>query len=101
MTIEQWLKQAAYTLQQQDISTARLDAEVLLCHIIGKDRIWAHAHPEFVVIPDHIKTLNDQIQRRATYEPLAYIIGSIEFYGPIKLTARPGSAGERAIVALS
>lgn len=56
----------------------RLDAEVLLAHSIGQSREWLIAHST-----DDIKTedFDELVVRRKTNEPVAYIVGSHEFYG--------------------
>ena len=74
-----WLNTAIHTLEDAGIPSARLDALVLLEDFTGKDRSWLLAHPEFE--PEDTKTLNEQIERRAHHEPLAYIRGKSEFYG--------------------
>jgi release factor glutamine methyltransferase len=61
-------------------ASARLDAEVLLAHVLGKPRSHLHAWPE--------KRLNDVehtrydrlLQRRAAGEPVAYLTGQREFW---------------------
>ena len=45
MTIDKWLEKSVIFLKQSD--TPRLDAEVLLCHVLLKDRAWLLAHPDF------------------------------------------------------
>ena len=84
-----WLKQAANSLRAENISSARLDALILLEDELGRDRAWALAHPEAEVEPEQVKKLNKKIVRRANHEPLAYIRGFSEFYGrKFKVTKR-------------
>jgi len=66
---------------QSGISTARLDALVLLEDATGKDRAWLLAHPDFTLSAGQISTLDDNLKRRLQHEPLAYIRGKSEFYG--------------------
>ena len=60
---------------------ARLDAETLLLHMIGKNRAWllAHLDDEF----GGCKSIgySQQIERRLAGEPIQYITGECEFYG--------------------
>lgn len=57
----------------------RLDAEVLLAHHVGKTREWLLAHPEDEIT--HEDDFFTMVNRRKLHEPVAYIIGSQEFYG--------------------
>jgi len=53
--------------------TPRLDAEVLLAHVTGRDRSWLLAHPEAPL--DAGEAFDAVLERRATGEPVAYIRG--------------------------
>lgn len=75
------LKAAQGQLKKAAIGTARLDALVLLEDVVGKDRGWLLAHPEFELSKAQEKKLDKLIERRAAHEPLAYIRGKTEFYG--------------------
>src|SRR6185436_10086713 len=66
---------AAATLQLRDAGqpTPRLDAEVLLAHVTGRDRTWLLAHPEASF--GEGDPFRAAIERRAGGEPVAYIRG--------------------------
>lgn len=95
MTIYSWLTEAIQHLKDNDISTAQLDAEVLLADKLNVDRSWLHAHTEDVLTTTQLSQLKKQISRRKQHEPLAYIRGKQEFYGrtfrvsPDTLSPRP------------
>ena len=95
MTIAAWLKLSEETLRSNNISTARLDAELLLSELLEKDRTWLHTHPDHILQRSDLRILDKQISRRAKHEPVAYIRGRQEFYGrefivsPDTLTPRP------------
>jgi release factor glutamine methyltransferase len=57
--------------------TPRLDAEVLLAHVLGRERSWLLAHPEAVV--DDVSAWTDALARRVAGEPVAYIRGFKEW----------------------
>ncbi|HJP71859.1 MAG TPA: peptide chain release factor N(5)-glutamine methyltransferase [Candidatus Limnocylindria bacterium] len=57
--------------------TPRLDAEVLLAHVTGRERSWLLAHPEAEVDGAAFDAL---IERRADGEPVAYIRGFKEWH---------------------
>ncbi len=97
MKIRDWLAQSTQTLLANDVATARLDSLVLLEDIVRQDRALLLAQPEFKITRAQLKVLNDQVERRARHEPLAYIRGKSEFYGrqfkvsPDTLQPRPES----------
>jgi len=62
-------------------NVSRLDAEVLLAFVLGKERSWLLAHDDEVVAPSSLQQFQDFLQRRGNGEPLAYITGEKEFYG--------------------
>jgi release factor glutamine methyltransferase len=81
MKVNNWLQTSTNVLEKSGISTARLDALVLLEDITGKDRSWLLANPEFELSDSQLKTLQKQINLRTKHQPLAYIRGKTEFYG--------------------
>jgi release factor glutamine methyltransferase len=96
MTIS-WLTAAESELRLAGIATARLDAQVLLEDITGKDRGWLLAHPEFELSTAQAAELKKLLAQRAEHIPLAYVRGKTEFYGrefvitPAVLEPRPES----------
>ena len=64
---------AAATVRLRDAGqpTPRLDAEVLLAHVTGRDRTWLLAHPEADL--EEGDAFSDAVERRASGEPVAYI----------------------------
>lgn len=79
--VDDWLKSAESRLADAGISSAHLDALILLEDCLDKDRAWLLAHPEYEIKPEFLKKLGKQISRRCGHEPLAYIRGFSEFYG--------------------
>lgn len=66
----------------EDISeTSRLDAQVLLAHILGKNRTWVLAHPEVTLTTEQQYELDKLLYRLESGVPLPYVIGYWEFYG--------------------
>ncbi|APE27713.1 peptide chain release factor N(5)-glutamine methyltransferase [Aurantiacibacter gangjinensis] len=77
MVVGQAIREGAQRLSATS-ETARLDAELLMAHALGMSRsemLLRHMQDE---APDTFATL---IDRRAAYEPVAYIIGTQEFLG--------------------
>jgi release factor glutamine methyltransferase len=59
--------------------TPRLDAEVLLAHVLERERSWLLAHPE-ESMPVHAQRLYAQlVERRTAGEPVAYLRGFKEW----------------------
>jgi len=73
------LNEAARTLDA-NISEPRLDAGLLMSHVIGRDRAFLIAHPEAAISELQLKQFEEFIARRAQGEPLQYITGHQEFY---------------------
>lgn len=61
------------------MSSAQLDAELLLQHELQVTKSWLIAHSDHFFRPS--STLERHLQRRLQREPLAYILGTKEFYG--------------------
>ncbi len=80
MTVQDWLAISMVQLSEVGISTARLDSLVLLEDCLGKNRAHLLAHPEIELTVEQTALLAEQISRRATHAPLAYIRGKTEFY---------------------
>lgn len=62
-------------------SVPRLDAELLLAHLLKKPRLFVITHPEHLLPPAHLARWEALVARRAAHEPLAYLVGEKEFYG--------------------
>lgn len=75
------LKYATQTLVAVGCDTPRLDAEVLLAHVLGQDRAWLYAHPEHVLSSPQLSAYQALLSRRAGREPVAYLTGHKEFFG--------------------
>jgi release factor glutamine methyltransferase len=76
-----WLKAAEFRLKEAGIATARLDALVLLEDALNTNRAHILAHSDEKLTPEQTTLLQQQVDRRALHEPLAYIRGKTEFYG--------------------
>ncbi|OGT38609.1 MAG: protein-(glutamine-N5) methyltransferase, release factor-specific [Gammaproteobacteria bacterium RIFCSPHIGHO2_12_FULL_38_14] len=58
----------------------RLEAEVLLAHVLQKPRSYLYTHSLQEVLPDTIDAFDACVKRRLAHEPIAYIIGEKEFW---------------------
>ncbi|NLW50333.1 MAG: peptide chain release factor N(5)-glutamine methyltransferase [Candidatus Brocadiaceae bacterium] len=69
------------------ICNPRLNAEVLLGHVLGVDRIMLYARFERVPGEEDRARFRELVRRRAAREPLQYLTGRCEFYGrPFEVT---------------
>ncbi|HET7570132.1 MAG TPA: peptide chain release factor N(5)-glutamine methyltransferase [Gammaproteobacteria bacterium] len=65
---------------------ARLDAELLLGHVLGRPRTFLRARPDFSPGQQAVEQFTSLLTRRRGGEPLAYILGEREFWSlPLKL----------------
>lgn len=81
MTIKSTLNKATTQFIEIGIPSARLDAELLLAHILGKNREYLIAHDDQILSDDEISLYNTYISRRLDREPVCYITNTLEFYG--------------------
>lgn len=86
MNVGEWLVVARSRLVAARIESAALEAQLLAAHVLLVDRSFILTHPE-VEFPDLAG--ESLLQRRERHEPLAYILGSREFYGR-KFHVEPG-----------
>ena len=77
-SIEQLLRQASAQLDASP--SARLDAEILFCHVLGIDRSHCHAWPEKNVATEDEQRFLELIQERQQGVPIAYLTGEKEFW---------------------
>lgn len=81
MQIVTFVTENTVRLKKSGCESARLDAELLVGFVLAKSRTWVHSHPEYTFADTEEATLNALLQRRTNHEPLAYILGTKEFYG--------------------
>ena len=89
MVISTLLQTAPETLQAAGIESPRLDAEVLLAHVLKKDRLFLLMHRDDPVAEDFCSTFLSLINRRAAHVPVAYLTGHKEFMS-LDFSVEPG-----------
>ncbi len=80
MLVKEVLGQATHRLESEAVDSPRLDAELLLAHVLNVNRAAILAWPERRLTPKQLTRFRDLVARRARREPLAYIVGHREFY---------------------
>jgi release factor-specific protein-(glutamine-N5) methyltransferase len=81
MTIEELLRKNTKILEKSGSETARLDAEILLLHIIQKDRSYLYSHKTDLLSDENEILYTKLVKRRTENEPVSYITGKKEFMG--------------------
>lgn len=76
-------------LKQHGSESPRLDAEILLAHARGCQRIQLYTQYDTELEPEERAIMRDLVRRRATLEPVAYLVGYREFFG-IEFDVEPG-----------
>lgn len=82
-------------LSQEPDCTPELDAELLLAHVLGVSRTRLRSHSEVVPDAAAAQRFAQLIERRASGEPVAYLLGHKAFWtlelavGPAVLVPRP------------
>jgi release factor glutamine methyltransferase len=59
----------------------RRDAELLLLHVIKRDRAFLLANPDDGITAQQQAQYEEWLRRRAAHEPIQYILGEQEFFG--------------------
>lgn len=81
MQISEWLIESMIHLKEVGVDAPRTDALVMLCDVLGKEKTWIHAHPEYEFNTEEQRQLDHMLAKRLTRIPLAYIREKSEFYG--------------------
>src|SRR5258707_825892 len=75
------IKQGLDRLRDEHVSSYTLAAELLLLHVLGRDRTWLYAHPEEQLSSGDAERFFALITRRANGEPTQHLTGKQEFWG--------------------
>ncbi|HEY6292929.1 MAG TPA: peptide chain release factor N(5)-glutamine methyltransferase [Terriglobia bacterium] len=81
MQLHQALRGGGAALENRDVPSARLAAELLLMYLLGRDRGYLYGHPELDLSPETFARYSELIAERATGKPTQYITGHQEFWG--------------------
>jgi release factor glutamine methyltransferase len=80
-TSGEMLARAREFLAKKDVPEGRLEAELLVAHALGLDRLHLFLDLERPVTETEVVRARDFLVRRSKREPTAYIVGRREFYG--------------------
>ncbi len=85
MRVRELLAEAAERLSAAGVETPRVDAELLLAHGLGLTRTQLQLERRRELSPDELAAIRALVERRASREPLAYVLGE---WGFRRLTLR-------------
>jgi release factor glutamine methyltransferase len=81
-TINDWISRATASLEEAGIPSGRLDAELMLAHVLQQSRTWLLAHSlDTFDDAEQRHAANTLLTKRKNRFPLAYLTGTKEFYG--------------------
>jgi release factor glutamine methyltransferase len=95
MQLKQAVDSAYQLFIENDVPSPRLNAELLLMFVLGRERAYLYAHPERELTGDEQAQYEEVIRERARGCPTQYITGHQEFWGldllvsPAVLIPRP------------
>ena len=75
------LKSGIALLRDAQVPSYTLAAELLLLHVLGRDRTWIYSHPEEGVSDSVAEQYSALVRRRANGEPTQHLTGKQEFWG--------------------
>ncbi len=87
VTITAAIRTASSQLQQH-VDAARLEAEILLGHLLDKSRSWLIAWSDTLLNDQQLQRYQDLIEKRIQGTPIAHLTAEQEFWSlPLRITA--------------
>jgi release factor glutamine methyltransferase len=81
MTVLEVIQRSTEFLARKGLDSARLQAELLLAHVLKLPRMQLYLNFERVLTPADLDHYRELIKRRGQREPLQHIVGSTSFCG--------------------
>lgn len=81
MTVLEGIQKSAEFLAKKDIDSPRLQAELLLAHILKLPRMKLYLNFERALTDAETDSFRELVKRRAQHEPLQHVLGSTSFCG--------------------
>lgn len=78
--VEELIDEGRKVLTKADIRKPRLNAELLLAHVLDCDRMELLLRTDETVSSEEVSQFREALRRRAEQEPIEYITGRAEFY---------------------
>jgi release factor glutamine methyltransferase len=83
MTVLEVLQATTSYFKKHNIDNARLNAEHLLAHTLGRTRMALYLEFERILTETELTPLREFVRRRGQGEPLQYLLGTVEFCGHV------------------
>lgn len=80
-TINKLITWTTHYFKDHHIESPRLDAEILLAHVLNKSRIYLYTNFDLIVNPDELAMYRGYIKKRIEGYSVAAITGEKEFMG--------------------
>src|ERR1019366_3839504 len=81
MTVLEAIQKSADFLGKKGVEPPRLQAELLLAHLLKMPRMKLYLNFDRALAPEETDSLRELVRRRGQREPLQHIIGSTSFCG--------------------
>ncbi len=81
LTVLESIKLSTEYLEKKGVESPRINAELLLAHILNCKRLDLYLTFDRPLSEEEVTLYRTFLKRRAGFEPLQYIVGSVEFYG--------------------
>lgn len=81
MTILEGIQLTTEYLEKKGIDSARMNAELMLAHILKCKRLDLYLQFDKPLKDEEVSLYREFLKRRSQFEPLQYILGTVEFYG--------------------
>lgn len=88
VTVLEVIQRSADYLARKGVESARLQAELMLAHVLQKPRLKLYLEFERVLSEPELAALRELVRRRGAREPLQYLVGSVNFCG-LELVVSP------------
>jgi release factor glutamine methyltransferase len=90
VTVLEAIQKTADFLARKGTDSPRLQAELLLAHVLQLPRMKLYLSFDRVLTPPEVDAFRELVRRRGQREPLQHILGSVSFCG-IEIAVRPGA----------
>lgn len=81
LTVLEIIKRTTEYFAGRGVESARLNAELLIGHALGRTRMQLYMEFERPLAEAELEKIRPLVRRRGQREPLQYIVGEVEFHG--------------------